>query len=278
MRVLCESNDMDVSTLDIFLKLVHTYTGITMTHSKKTLLQRRITPRIKKLGLTSYASYIDLLNINKNEIQEFVNLVTTHETSFFRTQRVWDYFNTIYLPSWHEKNMGKTLKIWSAASSTGEETFTIGICCEDYRSRNPSFTYNILGTDISTDVLSIANKGNYSGRSIESFKNSNKLLFDKYLRSVGEEFNISNTIKKNVRFDIHNLYKKPLVSNVFDIVFLRNVLIYFDHSDQSSVLENMSTALVGQGILIIGESESLTSHKTSFDFISPMTYTNKEKS
>ncbi|MDO9181300.1 MAG: protein-glutamate O-methyltransferase CheR [Bacteriovorax sp.] len=264
--------EMDQSSLEKVLVLVHKYTGITMSVGKKTLIQGRLRPRIRKLGLSSYEQYLDYLNSHKNEAQEFVNLVTTNETSFFRTQRVWDYFTKDFLPSWTAKNPKKTLKIWSGAASSGEEIYTIGICCEEHRLRNIGFNYQIMGTDISSEVLVTAELGEYSGRSIENFKTSNRILFEKYMEPIKEVYRIRADVKSKIKFAIHNLFQIPVEQKNCDIIFLRNVLIYFDVKDQEKVLLNISKGLMNDGILIIGESESLNSLKTPFKYKLPLIY------
>ncbi len=267
-----EFQELDLSTLNRILELIHKLTGISMNESRKILIQGRLRPRARELGLSSYEQYLNYLNSNKNEIQEFVNLVTTNETSFFRTQRVWDFFLKDFLPSWTAANPKKTLRIWSAASSSGEEVYTIGICCEEHRLKNVGFNYQILGTDISSEVIAIAEKAKYSGRSIEHFKISNKQLFDKYLRPEENCFLVTSEVRSRIKFNLHNLYNVPAERNCYDIVFLRNVLIYFKPVDQEKVLLNISKSLISNGTLVIGESESLGSLNTPFKYKLALVY------
>lgn len=269
---------LDQVSLEKFLALVYKLTGISMGTNKKTLIQGRLRPRIRTLQLSSYGQYLEYLNSHKDEVQEFVNLVTTNETSFFRTQRVWDYFIKDFLPKWTADNPQKTLKIWSGASSSGEEIYTIGICCEEHRLKNIGFNYQITGTDISSEVLAVADIGKYSGRSIESFKTSNRQLFDKYMEQVEGVFRIKSEIRSKIRFNIHNLFQLPMERKNYDIIFLRNVLIYFDPKDQEKVLSNISKALVTDGILVIGESESLNSLNTPFKYKLPLVYEKQRES
>ncbi len=271
-----EQEELDSNSLDKFLSLVHKHTGISMGQNKKTLIQGRLSPRIRKLGLGSYNKYIDYMNSNKDEVQEFINLVTTNETSFFRTPRVWDFFIKDFLPNWSKANPKKPLKIWSGASSSGEEVYTIAICCEEHRLKNPGFTYQIIGSDISSEVLALAEKAEYSGRSIEAFKTSNRVLFDKYMIASGDYFKVHPDIRAKIKLNNHNLFNPPKDRNFFDIVFLRNVLIYFEPSDIEKVLANISKGLVMNGVLIIGESESLSSLKTSFKYKLPLVYEKNE--
>jgi chemotaxis protein methyltransferase CheR len=218
------------------------------------------------------------LNEDKNEIQNFINLVTTNETSFFRTQRVWDYLTNVFLPGWMKTNPRESLRIWSGAASTGEELYTIGICCEEFKAKNPLFTYSLIGTDIDTNVLATAEKGEYSGRSIEAFKNSNKAWFDKYLIPEGDGFKVIDSLRQKIKFTQHNLFNPPSQANTYHLVFLRNVLIYFEPEDCEKVLANISRALINQGTLVIGESESLSRLKTPFLFKAALVYENKKGS
>ncbi|MGZ3789993.1 MAG: CheR family methyltransferase [Bacteriovorax sp.] len=269
--------DLDQSSLEKVLVLVHKLTGISMGANKKTLIQGRLRPRIWKLGLSSYNQYLEYIHSHKEEVQEFINLVTTNETSFFRTQRVWEFFTKDFLLQWTEKSPKKTLKIWSGASSSGEEVYTIGICCEEHLHKNPGFNYQITGTDISSDVLKIASLGEYAGRSIESFKTSNRQLFDKYMEPVEDFFRVKSEVKQKIRFNVHNLFQLPIDRNQYDIIFLRNVLIYFEPEDQEKVLLNISKCLVPGGVLIIGESESLSGLNTPFKFKLPLIYKKAEE-
>jgi chemotaxis protein methyltransferase CheR len=264
--------ELDQPLLQKIIELVYKFTGITMGVGKKTLIQGRLRPRIRALGLVSYDQYIEYLNSHKDEVQEFVNLVTTNETSFFRTQRVWDFFVKEFLPLWVEQNPKKTLKIWSGAASSGEEIYTIGICCEEYLQKNPEFNYQIMGTDISSEVLATAEIGEYSGRSIESFKTTNRQIFDKYMEATEAGFRVKSNIRSKIRFGIHNLFQIPIERKIYDIIFLRNVLIYFEAKDQEKVLSNISKGLVNEGLLIIGESESLSSLQTPFKYRLPLIY------
>lgn len=268
--------ELDQKTLEKIFQLVHRLTGISLGDSKKTLVQGRLRPRMRALQLSRFEDYLVYLDSHENEVQEFINLMTTNETSFFRTQRVWEYFVNDYLPNWSRGNPQGTLKIWSGASSSGEEVYTIGICCEEHRLKTPGFNYQIMGSDISTDVLAIAEKGIYSGRSIENFKKLNQKLFEKYLLPVSEGFRLRDDVKSKIRFFSHNLFSAPPQSAGFDIVFLRNVLIYFETQDQEKVLSNIGRSLVGNGILIIGESESLGGMNTPFKYKQPLVYTNGE--
>lgn len=268
-----EIDELDSTSLLLTLELVHKYTGITMTENKKTLLQGRLRRRIKELSFDSYRQYLEYLQSHLDEVQPFINLVTTNETTFFRTSRVWEFFNKEFLPEWFNNNRTKTLKVWSAASSTGEEVYSIGICCQEFKNKNPSFSFQITATDIDTQVLSVAEKGEYQGKSVDSFKNEQRNLFEKYMITSLNGFRIHEELRSKVKFAPHNLFQKPSFRHYYDIIFLRNVLIYFEPQDQEKVLANVNLALADTGFLVIGESESLTRLKTDFKYKAPLIYT-----
>lgn len=266
---LIDLNDKELSDL---ISLVYKHTGISMSLSKKTLLQGRIRPRLKDLNLKQYSDYIVYLKNNDEEIQSFINLATTNETYFFRTTRVWQHLQEELLTKWYLENKGKKIKIWSAASSTGEEAYSIGICCENMRKRHADFDYEIIASDISTQVLEVAKKGLYKGRSIDFFKTNHPHLFEEFMNQEGESYTARKEIKNKIIFQKHNLFELNKKMNGFDLVFLRNVLIYFSKEDQEKVLENLYRSMNSAGELIIGESESLSSLETSFKYYAPLFY------
>lgn len=262
-----ELTDQEVGDL---IDLIYKFTGMTIAGSKRSLLQGRIRPRIRTLGLQSFSQYIDLVRNNKDEVQNFINQITTNETSFFRTPRVWNYFKSVFLPQWSAENKGKKLKIWSGAASSGEEIYSIAIQCHEHSLLFKDFDFHILGTDISTKVLGVAKAAQYAGKSIESLQKLHPEILKKYFVSEGGEFRIQLNLTNKVEFLVHNLLEPHKKS--FDIVFLRNVLIYFDRSEQERILSHVANTLSERGKLIIGESESLTGLKTPFRFVEPLVY------
>jgi chemotaxis protein methyltransferase CheR len=167
----------------------------------------------------------------------------------------------------------RQMKVWSAAASTGEEAHTIGVMLEEVREANRGFDYSVLGTDISSRVLDVAKAGQYIGRPVARFRKEDPALFAKHM--IGNEtdgFCVKPQIKKRISFKLHNLLKKLPSGGPFDVVFLRNVLIYFTHEDQEKILANVHAQLRPEGTLIIGESETLKSLKCNFEMIAPLVY------
>lgn len=264
---------LEGASLTRLLSLVKTHTGITMAERKREMLAARLKPRLRLLGLDSYEEYMDQVDQGKVDSQDFVNLITTNETHFFRTPTVWNYFQNEFLPEWFRANSGNVLRVWSAASSTGEEAHSLGMSCEEFRIQHPAFKYRIFGSDIDTDVLAKARSGTFKDKTFEELQSRHPALIEKYFqKKVDGTFQISPVIGANLEFFQHNLHKAPPKGMLFDIVFLRNVLIYFNDPDQILVLDNTHRALKTAGVLVLGESESLARHKTQFKFHKPLIY------
>ncbi|MGZ3773917.1 MAG: CheR family methyltransferase [Pseudobdellovibrionaceae bacterium] len=261
---------MDQRTLEEILILVYKFTGMTMAANKRDLLKYRLSRRLKALGITDFSQYVNCLQEDKKEAQEFINLVTTHETYFFRTQCVWDYFNGSFLPAWTSRNSGKTLRAWSAAASTGEEAYTIAMCCEEFCSGK--FKYQVFATDISTDVINYGKAGVYKGRSVEKLKSLKLDLLNKYFDCRDELYTVNSSLKEKVLFDIHNLLENSKKENFYDIVFLRNVLIYFEVAEQEQILKKIRNTMRDNGVLVLGESETLLNLNSDFQFKKPLIY------
>ncbi len=259
------------------IKKIHLLTGISMGLQKKPMIQSRLRRRMRELKLETFEQYMNHLDKTIGENQNFINVVTTNETFFFRTPRIWEYFQKEFLPSWYKTNPNSVLRIWSAASSSGEEAYSIAICCSEFKQRNPGFDFRILGSDISSAVLAEADAGEYFEKSVEFLRKSHNALFEKYFTAKAEKtFEVSGELKKKVQFGPHNLF--TVKKEIFDIVFLRNVLIYFSTEDQETVLANVSKSIRPGGGLMIGESESLNRLKTPYEFKAACIYTLPEKS
>jgi chemotaxis protein methyltransferase CheR len=270
-------HESDLATQRALLDKVRRHTGIHMADRKWTLLQGRLRRRLQALELSRYRDYLAVLDSQPDEVGNFINLVTTNETSFFRTPRIWDHFWQQLLPEWFRHHRGATLQLWSAAASTGEEAYSMAMLCEEFHAHHPAFKYQILATDIASDVLAAGKAGHYHGKSIEGLRRSKPELFARYFQPSGEGHLASPSLRAHVLFREHHLHKRLDGAARFDIVFLRNVLIYFDEAGQCNVLENVRRAMAPGSTLIIGESESLTRLNVGFDFEQPLIYRRQER-
>lgn len=256
-----------------FIELIHGLTGITIAANRNSMIEGRLRKRLSALKLTSYESYLKLVSVDKAEQVSFIDLVTTNETYFYRTPRIWDFIEKKFLPEWMALHPKTVFTAWSAAASSGEEAHTLGIICQAFKENNPSFLYQITGTDISKEMVGLCQQGQYSGRSIEAFRKTRPELFEKYMtQATGDSFEVIPEIKSRLRFQQHNLFQSLLQKEKFNLVLIRNVLIYFKGQDQEKVISLIGPKMADDGVMIIGESESLTHINTNFKSIEPLVY------
>lgn len=259
---------------DEFVVLIHRLTGITVGKNRTFMVEGRLRKRIMALKLTDYESYLEFVRRDKTEQNLFVDLITTNETYFYRTPRIWEYIEKKFLGKWFEAHPKRVFMAWSAASSSGEEAHTLAILCQAFKDKHPSFSYQILGTDISSEMVALCKTGEFAGRSIESFKKARPELFSRYMKSDdGVVYKAVNDIRSRMRFQQHNLFQS-LQSGVdrFDLVLARNVLIYFKADDQEKVLSRILPRMSEDGVLIIGESESLSQLSLPLKSVEPLVY------
>ncbi|WP_052272477.1 CheR family methyltransferase [Leisingera sp. ANG-M7] len=269
--------DTDITMSDgDFTKLraiVHRNTGITIGETRKTMLVSRLRRRLREVEEPSFASYISRLASDPAEMQELTNRVTTNETYFYRTPRVWDYFQDVFLPEFQARGENLRMRVWSAAASTGEEAHTIGTILEQKRLEKPGFDYSVLGTDVSSRVLDVAQKGVYNGRSIARFRKEKPDLFASHMKgSDADGYKAVPQIRARLKFKLHNLLERLGGTSPFDVVFLRNVLIYFTDEDQEKILQHVRELIKPDGVLFIGESETLNNLRTGFEQLAPIIY------
>lgn len=260
-----------------FVKLIHELTGINIAMNRTSMIEARLRKRLVALSLPSYEAYLKLVQENRDERNQFIDLVTTNETYFFRTPRIWEYIEKKFLPNWLAAHPKKVFTAWSAASSSGEEAHSLGIICQAYKEKNPSFLYQITGTDISNEMVGLCRQGLYSGKSIDSFRKSRTDLFEKYMQKTKyDKYQVIPEIKSRLRFQQHNLFLPYKAEDHFDLILIRNVLIYFQGQDQEKVLSLLAPRLSKDGVLVIGESESLSYIDTSFKLIEPLIYSHSD--
>ena len=252
--------------LSALIALVRQHTGIAMNEHKRVLLQGRLLPRLRALGIASWAGYIERLASDRTEVTSFIDSVTTNDTVFFRTPAVWSWLSETFLPAFAAQGRAAPLRIWSAAAATGEEAYSLAMSCLEYQAHAPGLRFEILGTDISHAALATARAGAYRGRSVARFEADRPALFRKYLVAHGDGVKIDPAVAQHVRFDQHNLLGRPPRGAAFDLVMLRNVLIYFDAEHQQQVLAGAHAAMGPSARLVLGEQESITRLQTAFAF------------
>jgi chemotaxis protein methyltransferase CheR len=264
---------LEAGTLEALISLVRQHTGIAMNERKSVLLEGRLRPRMSALAMARYEDYLDLLRRGGPEVQVFIDMVTTNDTVFFRTPAVWAYIAQQFLPAWHAAHTDQCLRVWSAAAASGEEAYSMAMLCDQFQQRHPRFRYQIVATDINTAVLATGRAGRYTGRSVERFSASHPQLLQAYFKREADAICASAELKLHVQFSVHNLFAPMRAQAPFDLILLRNVLIYFDEENQRRVLEQVQRQMAPGARLILGEQESITRLGTTLAFEQAHVYT-----
>jgi chemotaxis protein methyltransferase CheR len=255
--------------------LVYQECGINLPGSKKVMLESRLNKRLRALNLDSFKEYIQLLAGAEgvaNELIHMIDVVTTNKTDFFREPHHFTFLQQHILP---ELVAGKnSIKVWSAACSSGEEPYTLAMVLEDFGRLHHNFNYEILASDISTAMLQKAALAIYPMERVALIPTEVKKRY--LLRSKDMErptVRISPQLRKKVRFNRINFMDKIIsVKEDFDVIFCRNVLIYFDRKTQAEVVMKLVSTLKPGGYLFIGHSESLYQQDLPLVQIKPTIY------
>lgn len=265
--------DLDQVTLMALIALVRKHTGIAMSERKRSLLERRLRPRMAALALNDYRTYLDRVEQDRDEVLHFIDLVTTNDTLFFRTPQVWAYLEQEFLPRWRAGHPGQRLEIWSAAAASGEELYSLAMVCEEFAAAHPGFRYRIVGTDISRHMLALARAGRYAGRSVERLRTSHPARLEKYFKPLPDGgVQVQDMLGRHIELHSHNLLRPLRPPQQFDLVLLRNVLIYFDAPSQQALLQQARGSMAPHAVMIIGESESISNLNTAYQLDRPMIY------
>jgi chemotaxis protein methyltransferase CheR len=250
--------------------------GIKMPLVKKTLLESRLHKRLNNLNITNFKEYIDLVVNAKQtdyEILGMVNAITTNKTEFFREAGHFDFLTSQVLPELSERN-NKQVKLWSAGCSSGEEVYTLAMVLSEFSENNSSIDYSILGTDISTDVLDKSVSAIYPEERIEALPLFLKRKY--FLKSkvaVKRTVRVVPELRKKVNFQRLNFMDASYpVNQVFDVIFCRNVLIYFDKPTQEKVIRKLCEKLYKGAWLFLGHSESITGLNLPLEQIKPTVF------
>ena len=261
---------MDQSQFTKFQTLVYKLTGVAIANTRQSMLASRVGSRMRALNMTDFDAYYKTVNTDESERERFIDKVTTHETSFFRTPGIWQYLETTLLPSL--SNSGQSLNAWSAAASSGEESYSLSMLASNYRESSPGFQFAISASDISSDIIERCKSASYQGRNIERFREAKPEYFDRHMQPCDTGFAVKPAIANRVKFFTHNLLEAPARKKQYNLVLLRNVLIYFTPEDQARVVTNVRQAMTDDGILIIGESETIPHTSLGFSDVEPFIY------
>lgn len=247
-----------------FRTLIYDASGITFSTTNRSILESRLKERLREKKLTKISDYHELLKQDKEELTSLLDSVTTNLTRFFRNQPHFDALVNHVLPEILQikKASGSTrLKIWSAGCSTGEEPYTLAMILKD---KLPApFTAEIVASDISLKSLMVGKSGFYPDARIAGIPDN---YLSRFFERKNNGYQVREELMNMIRFDYHNLKNDSGIRQV-DILFCRNVLIYFDEAAQKAVIDQFWEAMSPRSFLFIGHSESLFGMKTRFEFL-----------
>lgn len=265
---------MDRRVFNQLRTIIYQTSGIALSEKKENLVAARIGKRMRALGIHTHKDYLETVKSNETgeEITEMLDAISTNVTSFFREPTHFQFVETVF-KKWLDQGQ-KIFRFWSAASSTGEEPYTLAMVIREAMVDH-KVDLKILGTDISTKVLQACRKGVYKAEKMNTVPS---VLKDRYadcqMIDGVYSYVIKPEIKQLVSFCRLNLSKPPFpMSGPFDIVFCRNVMIYFDDEVRKRLLDEIYRLIKPGGYLLVGHAESLTGMLSGFKAVKPSVYT-----
>ncbi len=257
---------MRINNFDLYQELLKSKSGLVITPDKSYLLESRLGPIAKKWGYATLDAMTDALRglPDKAIVEDIVDAMTTNETSFFRDQRPFDVFKDFVLPNLVQKRQAqKKLRFWCAAASSGQEPYSICMILKDHEtSILNGWRTEFIATDISHEILTQAKDGLYSQFEVQRGLPIKMLM--QYFKQEDEKWRISDAIKAMVKYEYFNLLDEMTGLGNFDIIFCRNVLIYFDTETKANILERMAKQLAPDGYLFLGGAETVVGITNAF--------------
>lgn len=278
MKDLLQTFEIKDREFSLLSDLVYQTIGINLGPAKKELLRTRLGKRLRLLGIPTFKDYYRYVTEeNKDELTNLFDAISTNLTSFFREQKHFDYLTHTVLPEIMEegKRRGEwTLRVWSAACSTGEEAYSLAITISEFLGESSRWGVKLLATDVNTEVLEKAEKGIYKEGRVADISKS--MLKKYFLRGEGKQkgmVKVKRELQNMVTFRRINLtVPRYPFRKEFDFIFCRNVMIYFDKFTQKQIIDRMYSHLKKGGYLFLGHAESLTGIETKFKYIQPTIY------
>jgi len=255
-----------------FQRFIYDAAGISLSPAKKALVTGRLARRLTARNLDNYGAYFALLRdgTDRTEVQTAIDLLTTNETYFFREPKHFDLLRKVAAEPDEPSRAGRPFRVWSAASSTGEEAYSMAMVLADCRGARP---WEVVGTDISTRVVAQARTGHFVRQRTTHVPMDYLRRF--CLKGIGAQEGtvlVSRELRDRVSFRHANLNAALPELGTFDVIFLRNVMIYFDQATKRKVVERVLSLLRPGGYFCVGHSESLHEISTAVRQIAPATY------
>lgn len=253
-----------------FARMVYERAGIFLPEEKRGLLSSRLRARLKALAIGTFEEYhkrFTNADFAETELPFFLSAVTTNETYFFRNERLWELFEKTLVPEIVKANSRtKLVRVWSAASSSGEEAYTVAIILRETLPEFAKWRVQVIGTDISKKVLDRATRARYNEYAVSKMSSlRRKLWFDQ----VENDYQLKDEIRRQVKFQTHNL-REPFQKESFDLVLLRNVLMYFDGPMKLKAVRHAGEAVAPGKYLFVGDVDPIRTSRELIDTL-PLT-------
>jgi chemotaxis protein methyltransferase CheR len=249
---------------ELYRKLIYDESGITFSTTNRSILESRLKERLREKKLESLKDYFALITRDKEELKTLLDSVTTNLTRFFRNQAHFDAVEKYIVPELVKlrgPSGERKLRFWSAGCSTGEEPYTLAMLLKEIMP--PGWAFEIVASDISLKCLMVGKEAFYADARVQGVPEA---YLAKYFDRKPGGYQLKEELKKYARFDYHNL-KNDSGLRGLDVVFCRNVLIYFDEAAQKAAIQRFWEAMAPKSFLFIGHSESLFGMNTKFEFV-----------
>ncbi|MCA9245028.1 MAG: protein-glutamate O-methyltransferase [Phycisphaerales bacterium] len=270
-------NDLTQKEYKRIADLVYRVAGINLGEQKMQLVRSRLGKRIRERGLSTYTEYIDLVEADASgqELSDLLDAISTNTTHLFRENAHFEFLRGVLDELVQAANGRQSVcRIWSAACSSGEEPYSIAITADDALQKTRNVQVKILATDISTSVLASAQAGVFAADRMAAVPTEfRSRYFKKNKTATGETFEADPKLRNMITFSHFNLMSEKFpFRNKFDVIFCRNVMIYFDKPTQEGLVNRFARHLRPGGYLLIGHSESLNSVKHPYNYVRPTVY------
>ncbi|MCB1643969.1 MAG: protein-glutamate O-methyltransferase CheR [Pseudomonadales bacterium] len=270
MNQLLERLTFTQEDFETIRDLLQEASGINLNPAKQELVYSRLAKRVRELGLRDFSAYCRRLKSDTEELNRTLNAMTTNVTSFFREAHHFEFLKQTVLPAFSASIAAKSrpFTVWSAGCSTGEEPYSIAMVMRAFFADKPDGQFEITATDIDSDVLNTARAGIYRMRDVEALPPETlKRWFLKGSEGNFGKVRVVPEITRLVRFETHNLKTAELLQPQYDVIFCRNVMIYFDMELRRRIIEGFSRMLRPGGYLFVGHSESLFGLSDAFEVV-----------
>ena len=259
---------MTVTDFEFICQILRERSGLVLTNDKAYLLESRLLPVARKWKLATFDDLVRTIRTRMDEsvIRDVVEAMTTNESFFFRDTKPFDQFKALVLPAMLKNRAGaRTIRIWSAACSSGQEPYSLAMILSEMAAQLNGWKIEIVGTDLSSEILNRAKEGMYSQFEVQRGLPITMLV--KYFAQIGDRWQINAKMRGMVQYREFNLLQDPMPLGRFDVVFCRNVLIYFDQPTKTRVLNGVAKMMPEDGFLFLGGAETVLGITDKFQMV-----------